>query len=78
MLYGTGLVGFSVCIIMFAWLFFKSKSLVSKVLCIVFSFLFFTDDSFMSHVAVLYLSFICMFSDNANEEANYENTVLDG
>lgn len=78
MLYGTGIIGFLVCIIMFVWLFFKSKSLVSKVLCIVFSFLFFTDDSFMSHVAVLYLSFICMCGDNANEEVDYENTVLDG
>jgi len=78
MLYGTGIIGFLVCITMFIALFFRSKNMLSKVICVVFAFLFFTDDSFMSHVAVLYLSFICMSCDNVSNEVNHENPVLDG
>lgn len=78
MLYGTGIVGFLVCITMFVSLFVKNKNMISKFLCIVFAFLFFTDDSFMSHVAVLYFSFICMSCDKVSDEVNNENPVLDG
>lgn len=76
MLYGTEAVGFIVCIIMFAKMFFRSRSRVAKVLCIIFVFLFFADDCFMSHVAVLFLSFICLAdSDPMLEENDYEDSI---
>lgn len=76
MLYGTGVIGFLICVIMFAELFFKRKSLLSKALTVVFAFLFFVDDSFMSHVSVLFFSFICMSTEESVEIAN-ENSVSD-
>lgn len=59
LLYGTGIIGFIVCIVMFIKLFFRCTSRTGKMLVIVFLFLFFTDDCFMSHVSIPYLSFIC-------------------
>ena len=76
MLYGTGAIGFIVSIVMFAKLFFRGRSRVSKVLCIIFAFLFFVDDCFMSHVAVLFLSFICLSeSDSLPKEDGYEDSI---
>lgn len=60
MLYGTGFIGFMVCIVMFIKLCFKHYGTISKLLCVIFAFLFFADDCFMSHLSVLYLSFICL------------------
>lgn len=74
MLYGTGIIGFTVCIVMFFNLFERGKSITSKVLCIIFFVLFFVDDCFMSHVSVLYFSLICIDADLLSD--NKEKTVL--
>lgn len=79
MLYGTGIIGFLICILMFIRLFIRGRSRVSRVLCIIFAFLFFVDDCFMSHVAVLFLSFICLSeNDSLTEEDSYEDSISNG
>lgn len=59
-LYGCGLIGFLVCVLMFIKLFDTYSDVAQRVLCIIFFLLFFMDDCFMSHVSVMYLTFICM------------------
>ena len=59
MLYGTGIVGFLVCINMYLLLLERNKLLVARILCLLSLFLFFVDDSFMSHYSVVLFSFIC-------------------
>lgn len=76
MLYGTGFIGFMVCIIMFIRLFIRKHTLLPKVLCIILAYLFFVDDMFMSTVCVLYLSFICTWQEKVVEvEVSDENSI---
>lgn len=64
MLYGTGIIGLLVCLIMFINLYINSRSRLAKVLCVIFFFLFIVDDCFMSNISILYLSMICFSDDN--------------
>lgn len=57
-LYGCGLIGFIVCIIMFLKIYKKLNNTTGKVLLLIWFILFFIDDSFMSHVSVLYFCII--------------------
>lgn len=59
-LYGCGLIGFLVCVLMFVKLFDTYTNVAQRALCIIFFLLFFIDDCFMSHVSVTFLTFICM------------------
>lgn len=65
MLYGTGIVGFMVCIGLFIHLFLTKHTLLPRVLCIILAYLFFVDDMFMSTICVLYLSFICTWREKS-------------
>lgn len=58
-LFGTGIIGFTICGYIFVKLFFMEKTSTGRVLIVVWGLLFAMDDSFMSHVAVVYFSFIC-------------------
>lgn len=71
-LYGCGLIGFLVCVLMFVKLFDTYSNVAQRALCIIFFLLFFMDDCFMSHVSVMYLTFICM-----NPVRDFERTQIE-
>ena len=58
MLYGCGIIGFIICIIVFLKIYKKLNNITGKVLLLIWFILFFIDDSFMSHVSVLYFCII--------------------
>lgn len=57
-LYGCGIIGFCICVVLFVKIFLREKNADLKVLCLVFFALFGMDDCFMSHIAVVYLSYL--------------------
>lgn len=57
-LYGCGIIGFIICIIIFSKMYKKLNNTTGKVLLLIWFILFFIDDSFMSHVSVLYFCII--------------------
>lgn len=71
-LYGCGLIGFLVCVLMFIKLFDTYSDVAQRALCIIFFLLFFVDDCFMSHVSVTFLTFICMNSAHNLERTQSE------
>ncbi len=71
-LYGCGLIGFLVCVLMFIKLFDTYSNVAQRALCIIFFLLFFVDDCFMSHVSVTFLTFICMNSAHNLERTQSE------
>ncbi len=73
-LYGCGLIGFLVCVLMFVKLFDTYSNVTQRALCIIFFLLFFIDDCFMSHVSVTFLTFICMNPAHDSERKRIEQS----
>lgn len=73
-LYGCGLIGFLVCVLMFVKLFETYSNVTQRALCIIFFLLFFIDDCFMSHVSVTFLTFICMNPAHDSERKQIEQS----
>lgn len=67
LLYGCGIIGFIVCIIMFLKINKKLNNITGKVLLLIWFILFFVDDSFMSHVSVLYFCIIGSSNYKSND-----------
>lgn len=71
-LYGCGIIGFFVCVLMFYMLFIFCNDAAQRTLCVIFFLLFFMDDCFMSHVSVTFLTFICMDQSHGLEMKQIE------
>lgn len=67
MLYGCGIIGFIICIIIFLKIYKKLNNTTGKVLLLIWFILFFIDDSFMSHVSVLYFCIISASNYKSND-----------